>query len=64
MDNYDDWSKIRERVLSEACPVDVDNNPPFDFGIFKQALESEIVSTRKFLTKYCYCLWWGLQNLR
>ncbi|KAL8502445.1 hypothetical protein ACS0TY_021547 [Phlomoides rotata] len=63
MDNYDDWSKIREGILSAACPVDVDNNPPFDFGIFKQALASEIVSTRKFLSKYCYCLWWGLQNL-
>ncbi|CAI9765767.1 unnamed protein product [Fraxinus pennsylvanica] len=41
----------------------VDNNPPFDFGIFKQALSSDIVSSKNFLSKYCYCLWWGLQNL-
>ncbi|XP_042003042.1 probable cyclic nucleotide-gated ion channel 5 [Salvia splendens] len=62
MANYNIWSNISERVLSSACPVGEDN-PPFDFGIFRQALASEIVSSKKFLSKYCYCLWWGLQNL-
>ncbi|KAL7134513.1 hypothetical protein ABFS83_11G031400 [Erythranthe nasuta] len=63
MDDYDIWSNISNLVLSTACPVDDQNNPPFDFGIFRQALAAEIVSSRKFLSKYCYCLWWGLQNL-
>ncbi|KAL2464411.1 putative cyclic nucleotide-gated ion channel 5 [Forsythia ovata] len=63
MRGFNDWGKIRDSVLDSSCPVDVDNNPPFDFGIFKQALSSDIVSTRNFLSKYCYCLWWGLQNL-
>ncbi|KAK6126954.1 hypothetical protein DH2020_039306 [Rehmannia glutinosa] len=58
------WQRACKRVLSLACPVDDDNNPPFDFGIFRQALESGIVSSKTFLSKYCYCLWWGLQNLR
>ncbi|KAL7093300.1 hypothetical protein ACP275_11G032700 [Erythranthe tilingii] len=63
MDDYDIWSNISDSILSTACPVDDQNNPPFDFGIFRQALAAEIVSSRKFLSKYCYCLWWGLQNL-
>ncbi|GER27773.1 cyclic nucleotide gated channel 5 [Striga asiatica] len=63
MNGYNTWSNISESVLSSACPVDDENNPPFDFGIFRQALASGIVSSRKFLSKYCYCLWWGLQNL-
>ncbi|KAK6151570.1 hypothetical protein DH2020_014205 [Rehmannia glutinosa] len=64
MNGYNIWSNISDSVLSLACPVDDDNNPPFDFGIFRQALESGIVSSKTFLSKYCYCLWWGLQNLR
>ncbi|KAL2534820.1 putative cyclic nucleotide-gated ion channel 5 [Abeliophyllum distichum] len=63
MRGFNDWGNIRDSVLDSSCPVDVDNNPPFDFGIFKQALSSDIVSSRNFLSKYCYCLWWGLQNL-
>ncbi|KAL3840658.1 hypothetical protein ACJIZ3_025249 [Penstemon smallii] len=63
MRDYNNWSNISDSVLSSSCPVDDESNPPFDFGIFKQALSSEIVSSRKFLSKYCYCLWWGLQNL-
>ncbi|XP_009795112.1 putative cyclic nucleotide-gated ion channel 5 [Nicotiana tabacum] len=63
MTGYNAWSSISESVLNEACPVDSDNDRPFDFGIFKQALSSGIVFSMKFVTKYCYCLWWGLQNL-
>ncbi|XP_073062516.1 probable cyclic nucleotide-gated ion channel 5 isoform X3 [Primulina eburnea] len=63
MNDYDTWSNISSTVLRSACPVGDENNPPFDFGIFKQALSSDIVSSKDFLSKYCYCLWWGLQNL-
>ncbi|KAL6541100.1 putative cyclic nucleotide-gated ion channel 5 [Orobanche minor] len=64
MSGYNTWSNISDSVLSSACPVgDDDNNPPFDFGIFRQALAAGIVSSKTFLSKYCYCLWWGLQNL-
>ncbi|KAF5946924.1 hypothetical protein HYC85_017152 [Camellia sinensis] len=62
MTGYGDWKDVSNSVLSSACSVNVDN-PPFDFGIFKQALSSGIVSSTEFLSKYCYCLWWGLQNL-
>ncbi|KAK4604772.1 hypothetical protein RGQ29_013012 [Quercus rubra] len=40
-----------------------DDTSPFDFGIYKNALSSKVVSSKKFVSKYCYCLWWGLQNL-
>ncbi|KAL7193460.1 hypothetical protein ACSBR2_025134 [Camellia fascicularis] len=62
MEGYDAWQNISDSVLGSNCTVDGDS-PPFDFGIFKQALSSGIVSSRNFLSKYCYCLWWGLQNL-
>ncbi|KAE8710481.1 putative cyclic nucleotide-gated ion channel 8 [Hibiscus syriacus] len=63
-EGYNKWTDIRDSVLEERCPADGDNNnPPFDFGIFTQALSSGVVSSTKFFSKYCYCLWWGLQNL-
>lgn len=34
----------------------------FKYGIFENALTNNVVSS-KFLEKYFYCLWWGLQNL-
>ncbi|MQL76411.1 hypothetical protein Taro_008784 [Colocasia esculenta] len=34
----------------------------FQFGIFQNALTTGAVSA-KFMKKYLYCLWWGLQNL-
>ncbi|KVH93694.1 Cyclic nucleotide-binding domain-containing protein [Cynara cardunculus var. scolymus] len=47
MPGYGSWSNISSLVLTEACTPDGDN-PPFDFGIFQQALLSGIVSSRKF----------------
>ena len=35
----------------------------FNFGMFADALTSEIVAAT-FIEKYLYCLWWGLKNLR
>lgn len=63
MIGYSDWKSNSTAVLQSACPAGGDN-PPFDFGIFTNALASGIVSSNKFISKYCYCLWWGLQNLR
>ena len=35
----------------------------FNYGIFGDAIKKNVVYS-KFLEKYFYCLWWGLQNLR
>ncbi|KAK9275144.1 hypothetical protein L1049_022403 [Liquidambar formosana] len=37
-------------------------NITFKYGIFENAVKKNVVSS-KFLEKYFYCLWWGLQNL-
>ncbi|KVI11897.1 Cyclic nucleotide-binding-like protein [Cynara cardunculus var. scolymus] len=53
MTGYDSWSSNNSEVLKVACSPDGDNSP-FDFGIFKQALSSDIVLSTKFVSKYCY----------
>ncbi|KAJ0089786.1 hypothetical protein Patl1_14591 [Pistacia atlantica] len=62
MIGYSEWNRNSTAVLESKCSAEGDN-PPFDFGIFTNALSSGIVSSNKFVSKYCYCLWWGLQNL-
>ncbi|XP_010525776.1 PREDICTED: probable cyclic nucleotide-gated ion channel 6 isoform X2 [Tarenaya hassleriana] len=63
MDGYGAWNAIKDSVLEAECPVDQTDDPPFDFGIYSRALSSGIVSSKKFVSKYFFCLWWGLQNL-
>ncbi|WCJ30112.1 cyclic nucleotide gated channel 5 [Euphorbia peplus] len=58
---YDVWAKNSTNVLQSSCIGKEDG--PFDYGIFTNALSSGITSYSKFIPKYCYCLWWGLQNL-
>ena len=66
MEGYAAWYTAKSSVLQEMCPVNVTEGeePPFDFGIYSRALSSGIVSSKKFVSKYFFCLWWGLQNLR
>ena len=63
LSGYGAWSQTGSSTLQTNCSADGDGTQ-FDFGIFKNALSSGIVSSKKFISKYCYCLWWGLQNLR
>lgn len=58
MEDYDAWNRS---ILNSNCSADDSNQ--FDYGIYSNALSSGIVSSKKFVSKYCYCLWWGLQNL-
>nr|KYP37260.1 putative cyclic nucleotide-gated ion channel 14 [Cajanus cajan] len=39
-----------------------ENSISFNYGIFGNAVENNVVSS-VFIEKYLYCLWWGLQNL-
>ncbi|XP_058094203.1 probable cyclic nucleotide-gated ion channel 5 isoform X2 [Magnolia sinica] len=61
MEGYDKWNTAKTGILSSNCSASDDS--PFDFGIYSQALSSRIVESISFVSKYCYCLWWGLQNL-
>lgn len=50
--------------LNTSCPIQQVDNPPFDFGIFLDALQSGVVeSSTDFPQKFFYCFWWGLRNL-
>lgn len=60
--NYDTWLTISGEVFNKTCSISGETLP-FNFGIYQQALKSGVVANKKFLSKYCYCLWWGLQNL-
>ncbi|KAG7998213.1 hypothetical protein I3843_01G247200 [Carya illinoinensis] len=62
MGGYSEWQKIRESVLVRRCSI-VDDSSAFNYGIYTQAVASGIVASRAFYSKFCYCLWWGLQNL-
>ncbi|RWR82601.1 Cyclic nucleotide-binding domain-containing protein [Cinnamomum micranthum f. kanehirae] len=56
------WA-INQSVLENCDPgEEIQGSIPFKFGIFKDALDKNVVSS-EFLDKYLYCLWWGLQNL-
>nr|GMC73573.1 putative cyclic nucleotide-gated ion channel 8 [Ipomoea batatas] len=59
--NLTGWRQITEDVLHKNCAADNDNR--FNYGIYTQAVSSGILDSEEFIPKYCYCLWWGLQNL-
>lgn len=63
MSGYKDWRNISVDVLTKKCTA-IGDNLPFNYGIYTQAIASGIVQSRTFFSKFCYCLWWGLQNLR
>ena len=48
----------------DFCPVNPPNSTIFYFGIFIDALESNIVGTTDVPKKYLQCSWLGLLNLR
>ncbi|XP_020533525.1 putative cyclic nucleotide-gated ion channel 7 isoform X2 [Jatropha curcas] len=60
---FHEWRRVSEKVLSSNCSVDEDGNSIFNYGIYTQAMQSDIVGSRVFMSKFFYCLWWGLQNL-
>ncbi|XP_008787797.1 probable cyclic nucleotide-gated ion channel 6 [Phoenix dactylifera] len=61
-ESFAKWKNVSQEFTDKQCSLD-DDNPPFNFGIYKLALTSGIVSSYKFVSKFFYCLWWGLQNL-
>lgn len=60
---FHNWRRISEKVLQSKCSVDDEGISPFNYGIYTQAMSSNIVASREFVSKFFYCLWWGLQNL-
>ncbi|KAF2312154.1 hypothetical protein GH714_028305 [Hevea brasiliensis] len=49
--------------LNAFCSVQTPKTTFFDFGIFLNALKSDVVASNDFPKKFFYCFWWGLRNL-
>lgn len=62
--NMTEWINNSKTILDPKCAVTDDETPQFKYGIYAQALSSGILGSQHFVSKYFYCLWWGLQNLR
>ncbi|XP_021894102.1 putative cyclic nucleotide-gated ion channel 7, partial [Carica papaya] len=61
-EGYASWKNISKATLNSHCSAK-DDDSPFNYGIYTQAISSGIISSRSFFSKFFYCLWWGLQNL-
>ncbi|XP_043720784.1 cyclic nucleotide-gated ion channel 1-like [Telopea speciosissima] len=48
--------------LNSTCLL-TGQDPHFEFGIFLDALTSDVVESNDFPQKFFYCFWWGLRNL-
>lgn len=53
------WAEVTN--VFKGCTGDDDL--PFKYGIFQNAVQKNVISSSIF-HKYFYCLWWGLQQLR
>lgn len=60
---FETWKNVSKNILNENCGTDGDD-PPFDYGIYTRVVEKGIVASKDIGTKFCFCLWWGLQNVR
>ncbi|KAL3622379.1 putative cyclic nucleotide-gated ion channel 7 [Castilleja foliolosa] len=61
--NLEVWLNMSKTYIEPKCMIDDDNKSPFKYGIYAQALTSGVLESEHFVSKYFYCLWWGLQNL-
>ncbi|XP_020196437.1 putative cyclic nucleotide-gated ion channel 8 [Aegilops tauschii subsp. strangulata] len=57
-ERYKNWSTSTP-IFNQCNGTD----ESFNFGIYQQALVSGILGPGNFVSKSCYCFWWGLQNL-
>ncbi|KAM5570090.1 cyclic nucleotide-gated ion channel 1-like [Rosa sericea] len=49
--------------INDFCPISIPNSTVFNFGIFLDAVQSNIVGSTDFPQKFLHCFWWGLQSL-
>ncbi|XP_040987635.1 cyclic nucleotide-gated ion channel 1-like [Juglans microcarpa x Juglans regia] len=56
--DHDDGNHI---LINEWCSTKPPDSTAFDFGIFREALQS--VTASPFLQKCLFCSWWGVRNL-
>ncbi|KAM5571984.1 putative cyclic nucleotide-gated ion channel 16 [Rosa sericea] len=52
---------LKKTNVSENCDA-INDEGKFQFGMFKEAFKNDVASA-PFISKYFYCLWWGMRNL-
>ncbi|XAR50464.1 hypothetical protein NMG60_11004800 [Bertholletia excelsa] len=57
-----DWATLGGVYLDSNCSA-FDDNPPFPYGIYAQALSTGVAGSQHLQSKFFYCLWWGLRRL-
>ncbi|XP_030944951.1 cyclic nucleotide-gated ion channel 1-like isoform X2 [Quercus lobata] len=50
-------------VLDDFCPKNMPNAGLFDFGVFLDAHQSDILESKNIPQKIFYCFCWGMRNL-
>ncbi|KAM5556197.1 hypothetical protein ABKV19_023868 [Rosa sericea] len=51
------------KLLNDSCPINPSNAKIFDFGLFLDALQSDLVGSTDYSQKLSNCFWWSLRNL-
>ena len=59
-----DLNEGNHTFLKNVCRINKPDAKLFDFGIFLEALQSGVVQSSNLPTKFFFCFWWGLRNLR
>ncbi|XP_057836809.2 probable cyclic nucleotide-gated ion channel 5 [Cryptomeria japonica] len=62
-DGFNIWRETGLQELSSNCTVNSDGTSSFNYGIYNFGLRLGVVASRKFVQKYFFCLFWGLQQL-
>ncbi|CAO2835495.1 unnamed protein product [Amaranthus hypochondriacus] len=60
---YDKQHAVDYKFNNSYCTLVDSDHAAFNFGLFDDALRSDVVQSNQFLRKIPYCFWWGLRNL-
>ncbi|KAK1366888.1 Cyclic nucleotide-binding domain-containing protein [Heracleum sosnowskyi] len=59
---HTEWINESRLLIDKNCSASAMNRA-FDYGIYARAISSGVTESEDFVSKYLFCLWFGLQNL-
>ncbi|XP_010668155.2 cyclic nucleotide-gated ion channel 1 isoform X1 [Beta vulgaris subsp. vulgaris] len=62
-EKHEEDYKFNSSYCTLTNPDEITDSTVFNFGLFYDALKSEVIQSTNFLRKLSYCFWWGLRNL-
>lgn len=60
---HTEWMNENRLQVEKNCSASI-MNLEFDYGIYARAISSGVTESEDIVSKYLFCLWFGLQNLR